>query len=267
MVGLSLHARDCSFAESEADARGAAAHGDVATMATITRRRGPAKLALMPTRAESLSGYAVHFTRGRDPAVAAKALAEPLPDSPSYAQLLDWLDNIDATGFRPSLNILCEGHVRPTRYALGAAKHVAEVQLAHCSACFSETSLDNLARLIETRSMYGIGFRQDVLAAAGGGRVRYLPSRSREATCWKAKIREKQRLGVDPQDPFWQQTPFIELSRANRWEEEWRVPGGFDFHPDQMAFLSSPWSCTTTHVRSSRGIARTELDPSTSAAT
>ena len=157
----------------------------------------------------------------------------------SFPAFVRWLSDIDVTGFRASLGILWDGFIRPTTYGLGAAADVPEVEATQCAACFSATRLDKLAKLIKTRSSYGVGFRQDELALAGGP-VKYLKAGSAEAAELQRDIRERRRHGVDPADPFWQTTPFIELSEDNSWEEEWRVPGGFSFGPDDVAFAFLP---------------------------
>jgi hypothetical protein len=51
--------------------------------------------------------------------------------------------------------------------------------------------------------------------------------------------------GMDPGDPLWSLTPFIDFSQENyrfEWEREWRVPGseGMRFTPDDVAFLFLP---------------------------
>lgn len=200
----------------------------------------PANLGAIPSHDDPLRGYAVHFTRGNHPDAVAKALDAPLPHLPSRTELIQWQNDVDSTGYWSSLSILWQGHIRPTTDPLGVAAEVPEVEVAHRSACFSATGLDKLARLIKTRSLYGVGFTQDVLAAAGGRRVRYLRRGSADAARWAIDIRERQRMGVDPSDPFWRETPFIDPSEDNGWEEEWRVPGGFSFEPDQVAFVFIP---------------------------
>lgn len=189
---------------------------------------------------DPLTGYAVHFTRGNDPTSAEAALARAPSERLTHRVFLRWLDDIDSTGYQNSLSILWDGHVRPAHDPLGAAAEVPEVESGHRSACFSATRLDKLARLIKTRSLYGVGFEQRRLEAKGGRPVTYLPSRSKEAKTLARAISARRRAGVDPDDPFWKATPFIDLSRTNAWEEEWRVPGGFRFKPKHVAFVFLP---------------------------
>jgi hypothetical protein len=114
----------------------------------------------------------VHFTRGSDPADAAKALAQLMPAKPSRTELLEWLNTIDDAGYRASLSILWDGFVRPTGLPLCVGRDVPGLEEKHRSACFSETALNELARLISTRSLYGVGFRQSFLRDRGGRPVR-----------------------------------------------------------------------------------------------
>lgn len=193
----------------------------------------------MPVDTDPLRSYVVHFTRGNDPDAAATALAGK-PADRSLMALLRWLRDIDDTGYQSSLSILWEGFVRPTDDALGIAAVVSEVKASQCSACFSATRLDGLAQLIETRSSYGVGFRQDVLAAAGGGPVRYLSAGNAEVAKLTDAIQQRQQRGIDPDDPFWLTTPFIDGTTDNMWEDEWRVPGGFAFEPADVEFVFLP---------------------------
>jgi hypothetical protein len=189
---------------------------------------------------DPLQGYAVHFTRGSDPTTAAATLATPLPRLPSHSELRQWQNDIDTTGYFSSLSILWEGHIRATASPLGVAANVDPIKRTQCSACLSATRLDKLARLIKSRSMYGVGFRQHVLTAAGGQPVRYLRRDGTEAAWWAQEVERRQLTQVDPTDPFWRETPFIDASEENSWEEEWRVPGGFRFRPEHTAFVFIP---------------------------
>lgn len=190
------------------------------------------------TVGDPLLGYLVHFTRGSDPHAAADALAAG-PVGVGHGAAMRWLKEIDGTGLRASLSILCDGCVRATRGALGLAADVPEVAITQRCACFSATRLDELAHLIETRSPYGVGFCKTALEAAGGKAVTYFKDSSPEAKRLERDVRERQRRGVDPDDPFWQRTPFLDIP-GNDWEEEWRVLGGFRFAPDDVAFLFLP---------------------------
>lgn len=194
---------------------------------------------------DPLLGYAVHFTRGSCPALVAEALAHQLPGALTHIELLQWLDDIDDTGYRASLSILRQGFVRPTNLPRCVGRDVVGLEDAHRSACFSESSLDELGRLIETRSFYGVGFRQDFLRINGGQPVKYVQHRSADARQWAQEISRRCVAEADSKDPFWRKTPFVdELDRDpaedTTWEKEWRVPGGLKFQPDDVAFVFLP---------------------------
>lgn len=195
------------------------------------------------TDSDPLRGYAVHFTRGSDPAGAEEALESPVPSQLSRIELSAWLDAIDDTGYRVSLSILWDRFVRPTCLPLCVGRKVQGVQEKHRSACFSETPLHELAKLIATRSLYGIGFHQSYLRKSGGRPVRYVQSNTDEAECWRAAVRQREVGGVNPDDPLWRDTPFVDVLEPgvdSRWEEEWRVPGGLHFRPLDVAFVFLP---------------------------
>jgi hypothetical protein len=130
---------------------------------------------------------------------------------------------------------------------LGAARHVLGLGSSQHSACFSEIPLDLLDRLIVRRSMYGIGFHQDFLVKRGGGRVWYLDKDGAPAYNFKAQISTAVAKGVDPNDPLWGLTPFVDFPGAYgasqfrfEWEREWRVPQTITFAPYESAFLFLP---------------------------
>jgi hypothetical protein len=194
---------------------------------------------------DPLLSCAVHFTRGSCPALAAKALARPLPGALSHIELAQWLDDIDDTGFRASLSILWQGFVRPTHLPRCIGKDVGGLEKAHRSACFSESPLDELARLVETRSLYGIGFYRDFLRTNGGQPVKYLEHDGTEAAWWAQEVSRRCVAAVDTEDPFWRETPFVDElaldpAEDTSWEKEWRVPGGLNFQPDDVAFVFLP---------------------------
>ena len=115
------------------------------------------------------------------------------------------------------------------------------------SACFSEIPLDLLDRLIERReSSFGVGFHQGALLARGGARVWYLDQEFELA----AKLRQLVTDQIGEWDsPLWDFTPFIDQpfdaptgGYRFEWEREWRVPGGFVFDLDDVAFVFAPES-------------------------
>lgn len=125
-----------------------------------------------------MSEYAVHFTK-------------PAATSSPYDVMI---------------KILWEGRINAVT-PLGAARKLAHLGDSQKTACFSEIPLDLLGRLIERRSLYGIGFRQDFLVAHGGARVWYLDKDGPAAASFNALLAPAITSGVDANDPVWRITP------------------------------------------------------------
>lgn len=150
-------------------------------------------------------------------------------------------------GYQAIMGILSSGEVQ-ARNAFGAARNLEALAGSQRSACFSEIPLDRLDRLVERRgTRYGIGFRQDTITAAGGGRVWYTDRDSVPERAVRELIQAALQGGIDPADPLWQITPFIDapgeyggVPYRFEWEREWRVPGGLHFPPDVVSFLMIP---------------------------
>jgi hypothetical protein len=144
------------------------------------------------------------------------------------------------------MSILWDRHIMPSG-PYGAARNLMELIDSQRSACLSEIPLDLLVRLIERRSLYGIGFLQDFLVDRGGARVWYLDRDGAAATTFAELVRQEMIGGVDPADPLWRLTPLVdypgdygETAYRFEWEREWRVPGGLRFEPDDVSFLFLP---------------------------
>jgi hypothetical protein len=69
-----------------------------------------------------------------------------------------------------------------------------------------------LDRLIKTRSMYGVGFDQNVVVDKGGARVWYVEAPGPIAARLQDQVQTRDDLGVDVQDPFWKITPFTDFA-------------------------------------------------------
>jgi hypothetical protein len=167
-----------------------------------------------------MSEYAVHFTKG----IGA------------------------ASEYDVMMKILWESRILPGG-PFGAARNLAEIAESQKSACFSEIPLDLLARLVDRRSLYGIGFRQDLLVGHGGTRVWYLDKGGAAAAAFQALVRDALAGEIDSSAPIWRLTPFVDFPGDYaggpyrfEWEREWRVPGGVAFNPDDVAFLFVPES-------------------------
>ncbi len=152
----------------------------------------------------------------------------------------------DESGYFPWIDIVGEGRLRAGENPLGAGRKIAGVEHLHRVVCFSEIPLDMLDRLIERRSLYGIGFRKEVVVAKGGGPLWYLDKDGMQANLLEQEIADAMAGGVDPADRIWKLTPFIDFPGTYRteyrfeWEREWRVVGDVEFTPDEVAFLFLP---------------------------
>lgn len=146
------------------------------------------------------------------------------------------------SAYSSMLSILSSGEIS-ARSPFGVARKLEPLDKTQQSACFSEIPLDRLDRLVERRSSYGIGFHQDYLVKAGGGRVWYIDNESHLARSVQELVALESGSPIDAPNPLWKLTSFIDLSGGRyrfEWEREWRVPGGLAFSTDQVAFLFIP---------------------------
>jgi hypothetical protein len=104
-----------------------------------------------------------------------------------------------------------------------------------------------LDRLVERRSLYGIGFTKEFVTSRGGAPLWYLDNAGAQATIIRDVIPQRVAGGVDPDDRLWKLTPFIDnpgvyKGRSYRfeWEREWRVIGDMPFDIGDVAFLFLP---------------------------
>ncbi|HEY2715999.1 MAG TPA: hypothetical protein VGI73_07250 [Solirubrobacterales bacterium] len=177
------------------------------------------------TEYEDMSPWAVHFVRP-----SASSLN---PDG-------------EESGYHSVMSILYEGRVDPVAEAHGVAGEIAGLRDRNRPACFSEIPLHLLARLAGSRSEYGIGFSQRFLRSKGGARLWYVEDDSDAAAALRELVARQSSGGIDPDDPLWRIAPFIDLATTRTsfgdypWEREWRVPGGLDFTPRDVAFLFIP---------------------------
>jgi hypothetical protein len=139
------------------------------------------------------------------------------------------------------------GRLVPGPGAFGAARDVDVLYEYQRCVCFSEIPLPLLERLVDRRSRYGVGFRQDSLVTKGGARVWYLDKDGSPAVAFRVLVASKRLEGVDPDDPLWRLTPLVDFpgdygSTQYRfeWEREWRVPHEVVFEPRDVAFIFLP---------------------------
>ena len=213
------------------------------------------RLAIMGYRGHEqwrdMSDYLVHFTKP----IPKNEIGEPPPPQAREGRLtrdelvarLEFEGRRDRTGYPPWIKILGFGRLRPGRKPLGLGRAIPDLFERHRVVCFSEIPLDMLDRLIWRRSLDGIGFRKDFLLARGGAPLWYLDKDSEQGRLVYQLMLAKRRDGIDPDDPFWQLSPFID-NPGNyptgeyrfEWEREWRVVGELEFEPEDVSFLFLP---------------------------
>lgn len=214
-------------------------------------------------RWRDMSDYVVHFTK--PPKRTGSVPDPPPPANPGRLSLKELVARVradearDTTGYPQMMSILFSGELRPGPAPLGAARKLSELGDSQRVVCFSEIPLDMLDRLVERRSRYGIAFRKDVLVAKGGTPLWYVDSDSPQAAAVREIIQDRIADGIDPADPFWKLTPFIDHpgiynGRPYRfeWEREWRVAGPVSSRPRRSPSSSFLRSTTTTPGSSSR---------------
>jgi hypothetical protein len=174
-----------------------------------------------------MSEYAVHFTKDGEDGASA-------------------YDNMMA--------ILYGGVLRAGVRAYGAVTWLAnrwpEIAESHRCVCLSEIPLDQLDRLVEKRSQYGIGFRKTFLAEEGGVRVWYIDKEEaggRAVRAYVSSEAERAEKAWDATDPIFNLTPFIDPigeyaygSYRFDWEREWRVRTELRFGVEDVPFLFIP---------------------------
>ena len=112
--------------------------------------------------------------------------------------------------------------------------------------CFSEIPL---ARLVQRRSLYGIGFSKSYVLAQGGGPVWYVQYASPAHLALKHQVERALSAPSPPQEPIWSTTPVVDIQGDHHnapysyrfdWEREWRVPGLLRFTEYDVAELFLP---------------------------
>jgi hypothetical protein len=155
-----------------------------------------------------MSEYVVHFTR----------------------------DSHGRTAYQNQLGILAARSVQ-ARSRFGSAKNLDAVGDLQLAACFSEVPLEMLERLVDRRSVYGVGFHKKTLIAANGGRVWYLDANSTLHDAFRVG-------GISADDPIWTLAPYVDRVEDDvyyfDWEREWRVAGGLAFTPEEVSFIFAP---------------------------
>lgn len=198
-----------------------------------------------------LSDYVVHFTKPPDLGRAAHTPAPPAQEGrltlSEMVERIRAMEERDRTGYPQMQSILYDRCLRRGAKPLGAARKLGALGDSQRVVCFSETPLDMLSKLVERRSRFGMGFRKDIMVGKGGTPLWYVDCESPQAAAIDAMMSSAIEGGIDPDDPLWKLTPFIDHpgvynGRPYRfeWEREWRVAGDVHFEPDEIAFLFIP---------------------------
>lgn len=168
--------------------------------------------------------------------------------NPSWRDMSEYVvhftkDSSARSAYDVMLTILHGRRLEPSG-PFGLAKGWNSPTATQESVCFSEIPLDRLDRLVTSRSRYGLGFHQRTLVTAGGARVWYV---DRDSPIADAAEHLVDGIAAERKwsDPLWSLTPFIDRPSDEpryrfEWEREWRVPGGLDFAPEDVAFLFIP---------------------------
>jgi hypothetical protein len=116
------------------------------------------------------------------------------------------------------------------------------------AACFSEIPVQEVDRLANRYSAYGLGFHHDTLVRQGGARVWYVEL-DRSIALHLAALKDQHEQMNNPADPFWAIAPFIERPGVYgngaryefEWEREWRVArANMWFAAREIAFIFAP---------------------------
>lgn len=146
----------------------------------------------------------------------------------------------DIEGFKSILRNLCI----EARACLGTARNLGDVASQQEALSLSEIPLDRLSRLGERHGGFGFGFTKDLVREKGGAPVWYLRRDSAVQLRFQELVRQAMLGGIDPSDPIWALTPFVENPGSGDgwryefdWEREWRVPKELKFEYSDVQFL------------------------------
>jgi hypothetical protein len=151
--------------------------------------------------------------------------------------------------YQNMLSILGSRILVPGAEGFGIARKEKAVLETQRSVCFSEIPLDQLGRLVQRRSRYGIGFSKGFVRSRGGAPVWYVEFGSSAHSAVKHLMQKALAAPEPRKEPIWAMTPFIDI-KGNPpeapynylfdWEREWRVPGLLRFTEYDVAVLFLP---------------------------
>jgi hypothetical protein len=144
--------------------------------------------------------------------------------------------------------ILKEETLRPGAKSVGAATDFHELEGTQRAVCLSEIPLDRLDRLVERHGEFGVGFRKTFIQQRSGRPVWYLHRDTVGCADFKELVRTAMLGGIDPADPVWRLTPFVDYPGVGtwgryefEWEREWRVVGDLLFNLlTDLEFIIAP---------------------------
>ncbi|MCY1015657.1 abortive infection system antitoxin AbiGi family protein [Pyxidicoccus sp. MSG2] len=151
--------------------------------------------------------------------------------------------------YQNMMSILGSRTLIPGAEGFGIARRELTVAERHRSVCFSEIPLDQLSRLVQRRSLYGIAFSKSYVLSQGGGPVWYVQYGSPAHLALKHQVQQALVAKEPQREPIWSMTPFVDIQGDTHnapysyrfdWEREWRVPGLLRFTEYDVAALLLP---------------------------
>ncbi|MBJ6762980.1 hypothetical protein JGU66_19620 [Myxococcaceae bacterium JPH2] len=151
--------------------------------------------------------------------------------------------------YQNMMSILGMRTLIPGAEGFGIARREPSVAERQRSVCFSEIPFDQLGRLVERRSLYGIAFRKSYVLSQGGGPVWYVQYGSPAHLAMKQQLQQALAAPDASREPLWAMTPFVDIQGDTHnapysyrfdWEREWRVPGLLRFTEYDVAVLFLP---------------------------
>ncbi len=175
--------------------------------------------------------------------------------NPQWRDMSDFVVHFTKPGppyhdsYQNMMSILGARTLIPGAEGFGITRKEPVVAERHRSVCFSEIPLDQLGRLVQRRSLYGIAFSKSYILSQGGGPVWYVQYGSPAHLALKHQVQQA-LTAKDPQrEPIWSMTPFVDIQGDTHnapysyrfdWEREWRVPGLLRFTEYDVAALFLP---------------------------
>lgn len=144
--------------------------------------------------------------------------------------------------------ILGERIVRAYQQFGAGRTRSALVPLQRC-ACLSELATPELRRLADQHGDFGLAFQRSFVAKAGGAPIWYLRAGTPMHERLVGLLDQMER--ANKSHWIWELTPFIDFPGTHpsgsgprryefSWEREWRVVGGLEFTPKDVAALFAP---------------------------